>query len=250
MAASQPTPAPASYVDAPALRVGAHCRTAWRQAREALVDIAGLEFLAELADGTLPTATFVHYIQQDAAYLAGYGRAMTLLAAGARDRDQMRFWARATAETIAEEQAMQAQLMESRQFASIAAELAGDDGDVVPSPTTLGYTSWLVATAAVDEHEVAVAAVLPCFWVYAEVGRHLVETIGEGMAEHPYRRWVETYSDPEYDAAVEEACGIFEALYEEADEPLRARMLAAFRRGCVYEHHFWDAARRREDWSR
>lgn len=236
-------------MDAPSLRCGAHGLRAWRRARPALQEVAALPFLHELADGTLPTEVFVHYLLQDSAYLAGYGRSMTLLAARARTPEQLRFWAGATSETIAEEQSMQAQLMGSEEF-SAAARSMTVDGRPDPSPTTLGYTSWLIAAAAVDDYEVAVAAVLPCFWVYAEVGRHLVSAIGDRMDAHPYRAWVEVYSDPEFDRAVEEAVGIFEELYEDADEELRERMLEAFVRGCVYERHFWDAAHAMEDWSR
>lgn len=246
MATSPPTP---QYVRDPALRAGAHGLTAWRHAEHALEEIAALPFLHELAAGTLSSEAFVHYILQDSAYLAGYGRAMTLLAARARTAGQLRFWARATSDTIAEEQTMQSQLMGSEEFFSLARTMTVD-GEPSPSPTTLGYTSWLIAEAAVDDYEVAVAAVLPCFWVYAEVGRHLVATIGDGMEDHPYRTWVEVYADPEFDRAVEEAIGIFDELYEAAAESLRGRMLAAFERGCVYEGHFWAAAHAMEDWSR
>ncbi|GAB3191601.1 TenA family protein [Nesterenkonia suensis] len=240
--------ASAPYVDSPALRAGEHGLTAWRHSRQVLARISELEFLAALADGTLPAEIFVHYLLQDSAYLSGYGQAMTLLAARAPSSAHRRFWARATSDTIAEEQAMQAELMSSEEFSALAVEMADDDGSPRPSPTTQGYTSWLVASAAVDDHEVAVAAVLPCFWVYAEVGRHLVESIGESMSDHPYRSWVEVYSDPEFDRAVEEAIDIFEQLYEAADAALRARMLAAFERGCAYEHRFWAAAHVRESW--
>ncbi|OSM42672.1 TenA family protein [Nesterenkonia sp. PF2B19] len=239
----------ASYVDSPALRAGEHGLAAWRGSRQALAAISELEFLAELADGTLPAETFVHYLLQDSAYLAGYGQAMTLLAARAPSAEHRRFWARATSDTIAEEQSMQAELMGSEEFSALARRMADDDGAPRPSPTTQGYTSWLVATAAVDDHAVAVAAVLPCFWVYAEVGRHLVESIGVGMDRHPYRSWVEVYSDPAFDRAVEEAIGIFEELVDASDAGVRARMMAAFERGCVYEHRFWAAAHVRESWA-
>ncbi len=238
----------APYVTTPTLRATEAGLTAWRHSRQALEEIAALPFLHQLAEGTLPAEVFVHYLLQDSAYLSGYGRAMTLLAARAQTAGQMRFWARATSDTIAEEQTMQAELMSSEEFSALAKTMTVD-GAPDPSPTTLGYTSWLISEAAVDDYEVAVAAVLPCFWVYAEVGRHLVTTIGEAMAEHPYRRWVEVYSDPQFDAAVEEAISIFDELYSTADENLRARMLRAFERGCAYEGRFWAASHAREEWT-
>ena len=42
-----------------------------------------MPFNAELAAGTLSEARFKHYITQDAHYLIGFGRALTLAAAKA-----------------------------------------------------------------------------------------------------------------------------------------------------------------------
>ena len=42
----------------------------------------------------------------------------------------------------------------------------------------MGYVSYLVATAASRSYGEGVAGVLPCFWVYAHMGKVLVERAG------------------------------------------------------------------------
>ena len=52
---------------------------------------------------------------------------------------------------------------------------------------------------------VGAAAVLPCFWIYAEVGRDLAARASGVLAtdlQHPYAQWVTTYDAPEFHAAV------------------------------------------------
>ena len=42
------------------------------------------------------------------------------------------------------------------------------------APTTLAYTSYLLATTFNGSFAEGVGAVLPCYWIYAEVGKHLL----------------------------------------------------------------------------
>ena len=48
-----------------------------------------MPFNAELAEGRLSRERFIHYIVQDAHYLIGFGRALALAAAKARDPDRI-----------------------------------------------------------------------------------------------------------------------------------------------------------------
>lgn len=49
--------------------------------------------------------------------------------------------------------------------------LAGAPRPTVASGTTRAYVNMLQAMTAYERYEVGVAAVLPCFWVYADVAR-------------------------------------------------------------------------------
>src|ERR1700748_2662114 len=58
-------------------------RAAWERNAKTYEIIRTMPFNAELAAGTLSQARFTHYITQDAHYLIGFGRALTLAAAKA-----------------------------------------------------------------------------------------------------------------------------------------------------------------------
>jgi thiaminase/transcriptional activator TenA len=114
-----------------------------------------------------------------------------------------------------------------------------------PSPTCLGYTSFLLAEAQTGSYETLLAAVLPCFSIYAEVGLHIA---ARAAAHNPFQGWIDTYASPEFQASVAAAEAATEAVAAEAGSVLRQRMLALFQRSVEFEWMFWDAAYRLENW--
>src|SRR5262249_57329018 len=60
-------------------------RQAWDKNASVYESIRTMPFNAQLASGALSEARFKHYITQDAHYLIGFGRALTLAAAKAPD---------------------------------------------------------------------------------------------------------------------------------------------------------------------
>src|SRR3954453_19793887 len=64
-------------------------RDAWERNAKTYEVIRTMPFNAELAAGTLSEARFKHYITQDAHYLFGFGRALTLAAAKAPNPDRI-----------------------------------------------------------------------------------------------------------------------------------------------------------------
>ena len=95
------------------------------------------------------------------------------------------------------------------------------------------------------------AAILPCFRVYAEVGGWIIEQLGGVSAiaaDHPYRDWIITYGDPEFAASVRAAEDYTDRLAAAATGVERAAMLAAYGRATRFEWMFWDAAWRGESW--
>jgi thiaminase/transcriptional activator TenA len=110
----------------------------------------------------------------------------------------------------------------------------------------LAYVSFLHSVALTRGYPELVAAVLPCFWVYQHVGKHIADTVGE-LAGHPYEKWIATYADEEFAASVDTAKGIADRLATDNPQHTDA-MTAAFVRGCEYEWMFWDAAWRKENW--
>ncbi|WP_236826543.1 MULTISPECIES: TenA family protein [unclassified Blastococcus] len=213
---------------------------AWAATADLRRAIDELPFLAELADGTLAPEVFRHYLEQDAVYLGSYARALALLAARAPDAQAAAFWAGSAQTCGAVETELHADLL--------GTDLLGEpDGAPVASPTCLAYTSYLVATAATAPYPVAAAAVLPCYWVYADVGARLAP-VARAAPDHPYRRWVATYDAAPFQEATVTARRLADAAARSApgQEPA---MLTAFAVATRYELEFWRAAHAREGWA-
>lgn len=227
---------------------GPHTQALWQQVQPILARIESLPFLNQLAEGTLDPVAFVHYIRQDGLYLNGYARAMALLASRAETRDQSRFWAEASARAISVEEGMHQDLLADTRLASACEQLAVATQAAQPSPTTLGYVSYLIATAATGTYAQGVAGVLPCFWVYAHMGKVLVTRAAHLGERHPYATWVATYDSEAFDQSTRGAVRILEHCLALAPDHERALMRQIFEQACVYEWHFWGTAHHQQGW--
>jgi len=92
---------------------------------------------------------------------------------------------------------------------------------------------------------VLVAALLPCFWIYWDVGCAIA---GKSASDNPYRAWIDTYADPRFGEAVQGVIATADRAADAATTATRARMLAAFTRAAQYEWLFWDGAYHRRGW--
>lgn len=208
------------------------------------VAIDELEFLRRLGDGTLPLDVFRTYIEQDVLYLTGYAKALALVAAHSPDPVTAGFWANSAATAATVEVTLHEGLL-------TGGTLPASDREPEHSQACLGYVSYLTATAATEPYPVAAAAVLPCFWIYAEVGRSLAASATEVLAadpSHPYAQWVTTYDAEEFHAAVAVARELVDAAADAATEEQRDAMVEAFTIASRYELMFWDTALNPQPW--
>src|SRR5271169_1997479 len=156
--------------------------------------IHALPFNAELAAGTLGRECFQHYITQDALYLGQFSRALAIAAAKAPDASTLQAFAQSALGAVAVERALHEHYL--RAFGVDPATLAAAE----PAPDCLAYTSFLLATAHHEPWEALVAALLPCFWIYWDVGCAIART---AAPDNPYRAWIDTYADPRFGEAVQ-----------------------------------------------
>jgi len=211
----------------------------WSRTADLRRAVEGSLFLAELGAGSLDPATFRHYLEQDTIYLAGYARALSLLAARAPDPASAGFWAGSAHGAASVEVSLHADLLSG-------GLLPEPVGAAQASPTTLGYVSYLVSATATAPYAVAAAAVLPCFWIYADAGRRLAAH-AQLVAEHPYARWVAAYDAPGFHASVEQARRLVDEAALANPGEVEA-MHDAFAVATRYEWMFWETAHHREDW--
>jgi len=212
---------------------------AWQRTARLREAIHRLPFNTELAAGSLAPDRFRVYIVQDALYLGRFARVLAIAAAKAPDSDAMQSFAQSALSAVAVEQALH-----GRYLGEFGIDPAGI-GDAETSPDCLAYTSYLLAAAYHEPWEVLVAALLPCFRIYWDVGCTIAQ---KAAPDNPYRAWIDTYADERFGKAVETAVALGDRAATAVTAATRAAMLAAFVRACQYEWLFWDGAYQGRSW--
>lgn len=179
---------------------------------------------------------FQFYMAQDSGYLQHFGRALALIGARASDTACALAFMRFGENAIVVERAL---------HESYFKDFGITGGDSI-EPTCHHYVHYLKSTAALDPIEVAMAAVLPCFWIYKEVGDYVYEN--QRTVNNPYRRWIDTYAGEEFAVSVRQAIDSCDKMAVAATEAMQARMTEAFITASRLEFRFWDSAYRLNKW--
>ena len=198
-------------------------------------------FVTGIGDGTLPIDSFRFYMRQDYVFLIGFCRAVALAGAKAERLEDMAWFARLLDETLNTEMALHVSFC--GEFGITEQELL----ETEPSPTTKAYIDHLVGTAYGGTALEAAAAILPCSWGYAEIGRTLADR-GLPDGQPLYRRWIETYGSPEFAALADWLRSYLDRAAGGIGEDGRRRLAEIFEISSRYEYMFWDSAYRQEDW--
>ncbi|HET7477811.1 MAG TPA: TenA family protein [Dermatophilaceae bacterium] len=201
------------------------CEQAWAVTSSVRAEIDHLPFLRQLAAGTLPSAVFLDYLTQDAIYLRDYARVLAAAASLATVPAEVAFWATCATTAVT----VESQLHESH----------GVDAAAPASPTCATYLGWLWELVSAAEYPRLVAGVLPCFWVYQDVGERLHARAFSSA--HPYADWLATYADPAFAAATAQARAISDRAAADADPAAVQDMLQTFAVGVEHERDFWRA---------
>lgn len=213
----------------------------WRDIAPIFDAITAHPFLTGLTDGTLDPASFAHYVAQDVHYLRAYARALAVVGAKAGTLADTAMFARHAAEVFDVELELHSQLLP-------ALGLSAEAVDGVPvAPTTQAYTSYLIATVYEGTFADGLAAVLPCYWIYAEVGAELAQ---RGSTDPRYQRWIDSYGGDEFAATVAEVIALADRVGPTLTDAGEAAARAHFVTTSRYEWMFFDAAHRREVWPR
>lgn len=202
---------------------------AWTQSLPIIHAIKNHPFNLELRSGSLCRNRFAYYIEQDIEYLKDFSNCHTILAARAPTPYKLTFFHYADEEFL-EEQA-QVHTFFQQHFNLRKTKQT--------TPAMIGYTNYLLRTVSREPFEVAVAAALPCFWIYKEVGLSIAVS---SKSSNPYARWIETYSRPGFGNSTNEIISIFDEISAFTTEDVHKKMLAAFHTSTQWEWHFWNDA--------
>ena len=162
----------------------------WREAVETM------PFIRALADGSLPGDAFAFYLRQDAAYLKEFSRVLSAASLMAPQQDAQRFFASSAHVALEVELGLHREWLTGH---------PADAGEAGASPVTVAYINHLLASCVGGAYPVVVAAVLPCYWLYAHIGEVILRAAGD-LGTHPYQRWISTYADTAFQESARTAC--------------------------------------------
>ncbi|KRN03400.1 transcription activator [Levilactobacillus senmaizukei DSM 21775 = NBRC 103853] len=194
-------------------------------------------FIQQLQAGTLPRATFRDYLIQDHHYLLEFGRLYDLAA----ERCQVPTQAaqlRANAADL-----RQGEIATRETFFAEMAITPAIIAATPVAPTNYAYTSHLYRSLATAGVPGAVAGLLPCYWLYAEIGEELAT---KGSPVPIYQAWIDSYTASDYANAMTDQLALANAV---ATPTNQAALCQIFKRSSWYELNFWQMALDHEQWT-
>ena len=210
------------------------------EARSVWEAIFAHPFVKELGNGTLTRERFLFFVRQDYLYLQDFARALCLGGAKADSLDTLDMFADHAATVVRVERHLHGNFAKKLDLAP--EELT----QTVQAPVTQAYTRHLLAVAQGGTLGETVAVVLPCYWIYWEVGKHLSASL---PSDPLYAEWIQAYSAEDFGAHVEQQLKLVDRLGKDASAAEKERMQKHFVQSSRYEYLFWEQAYRQEDWS-
>lgn len=208
----------------------------WKKNDSIYKKIIDMPFNKELMNGSLEKKKFAYYIEQDSIYLKYYSKTLAVISSKIENTDYALAFLKSSINSyIVEEEIVHKYFRDAFQFESTNKITAAN----------LGYTSFLINTAHTEAFETAAASILPCFWIYNELGKHIKENAE--IKNNPYRKWIDAYADEEFSNAAENMINIIDNLYDNASDTVKAKMISVFDIAFIWEYRFWNDAYNLDD---
>lgn len=195
-------------------------------------------FIQELVAGTLPEEAFRYYLLQDCYYLTHFSEAHGLLAEKTAD-EGIRI-------SPALQQGMEEGEVAVRERFFQRLKITPEEYQgIVIAPTAYQYVNHLYRQLTTGTVATSLAALLPCYWLYLEIGQRFREV----KSPNPlYQDWIETYDSPEFAESTNQQLALLNLLAEGASEKERLAMKEAFFISSQYELAFWEMSYSQETW--
>ena len=196
-------------------------------------------FVQGIVGGDLPLVTFKNYIMQDIYYLKHYGKVHAFAAAHADD-----FHVSAKLAEKAKKTA-QAELTVHKEHARILMITNEEMENFKPAPTAYAYTSHLYRAALSGSLAQIVAAMLPCYWLYADIGLTYKDAKPK---EKIYQNWLNMYASNGFQESTQEMIDLLDELAEKASAVEKEKIKEQFIIAKEYELAFWEMSYTFETW--
>lgn len=198
-------------------------------------------FVEGLRDGTLPRRAFLHYLVQDYVFLIHFARAWSLGVVKAGTLEEMKVCARTVNALVNHEMALHVNICAAEGIDEATLFAATEEFE------NLAYTRYVMDAGLQGDFLDLMAALAPCCFGYGEIGLRLV---GSVAPDTPYRGWIDTYADGDYqnvmrtvgqmmDAAIARRLGS-----DPEHAPRWAQLQERFTTATRLEVAFWDMGMR------
>ncbi|GAA2985868.1 thiaminase II [Lentilactobacillus parakefiri] len=196
-------------------------------------------FVKQLSSGSLPQQTFRYYLKQDRYYLQNFAALHSKIADQMTDPDIKDFlYAGAQGFNDSEKEVRTA----------FFEELNITQKEIVQTPiapNAYSYVTHMYHELNEGTPSRAAAALLPCYWLYNEIGQRLIQA---GSPIKVYQQFIETYDSPAFTTATNKMRAIVDQLGASASAEEQEQMQTAFLRSSYFELHFWEMAYKHEQW--
>lgn len=217
------------YADETSLfaRLRARCREDWRA-------YVGHPFVAGMADGSLPEASFRHYLVQDYLFLIHFARAYALAVVKSDNLADMRAAAATVSGLLDVEMKLHVGFCTDWGISEAEMEAAPEAG------ATMAYTRYVLERGLQGDILDLQAALAPCVIGYGEIGARLAADPATRREGNRYTAWIEMYAGAEYQEVAAAAIAQLDRLAERRLTPAREDDLArTFAQATRLEAAFW-----------
>ena len=183
---------------------------------------------------------FTYFILQDYVYLLDFAQLLCQGGAKSSDLETLELFARHALGAVEVERSFHASF--GKRLGLSRQQLDA----VTKGPITQAYIGHLQSVAKSGSLGELVSAVLPCYWIYGEVGRRLYRN--RPSKPRIYRQWIETYAAEAFWKLVREQIQLMDRLGAAASSREKQLMTAHFILSSRYEFMFWEQAYRLENW--
>ncbi|MFD1037255.1 thiaminase II [Virgibacillus byunsanensis] len=196
-------------------------------------------FVVGMVKGDLPLETFKYFILQDIYYLKHFGKVHALAAAQTEDF-QITAMLAEKAKLTAE-----AELTVHKEHATILNITDEEIKQFKPAPTAYAYTAHLYRAALSGSLGQTIAALLPCYWLYADIGKTYQDA---KPTEKIYQNWISMYASEWFHTSTQDQIDLLNNIAKDASEQEKEKMKEQFIIAKEYELAFWEMAYTREVW--
>lgn len=159
-------------------------------------------FVEGLGDGSLPAASFEHYLVQDYVFLVHFARAWSLGVIKAETLDEMKVCASTVNALINHEMALHVKTCAAKGIDEAALFSAREE------VANLAYTRYVMDAGLQGDFLDLIAALAPCCFGYGEIGHRLA---GVAAPDTAYADWIATYAGADYQQVMVSVGEMFDA---------------------------------------